>query len=85
MSRDSSGLHTASPSGLVPVDGACPDSFLSMTRAFVPPVARVISVLRIARAVAWVTVKVLFVVIAVPLVVVFTVASVGSIFAGGSW
>jgi hypothetical protein len=43
------------------------------------------SVLRIARAVAWVTVKVLFVVVAVPLIVIFAAASFGAIFAHGAW
>jgi hypothetical protein len=85
-------VHAVSPSALVPetqacapVIGNCADSYLSSCCAFVSPAARVMSVLRIARAVAWITVKVLFVVVAAPLIVLFVVASFGAIFAHGAW
>jgi len=90
--RRSYGVHSVSPSGLIPVtptgmpvDGNCSDSYLSISGAFVSPAVPVMSVLRIARAVAWVTVKVLFVVVAVPLILLFAVASFGVIFARGGW
>jgi hypothetical protein len=85
-------VHAVSPSGLIPVtqtgmtvDGNCSDNYLSTSGAFVSPAVRVMSVLRIVRAVAWVTVKVLFVVVAVPLILLFAVASFGVIFAHGAW
>jgi hypothetical protein len=85
MGRSRSSLHATSPSGLVLVDDECSASYLSATRAFVTPAARVTSVLRIARAGAWITVKALFVVVAVPLILIFVVASFGVIFARGGW
>jgi hypothetical protein len=84
--------HVVSSSGLIPVtqtgvlvDGDCGDSFLSTSGAFVSPAVRAMSVLRIARAAAWVTAKVLFVVVAVPLILLFVVASFGAMFARGPW
>lgn len=82
------GVDAASPRGLIPVtrtgilvDGECSDGYQSTSS----PAVLVMSVLRIARAVAWVTVKALFVVVAVPLIVIFAVASFGVIFARGAW
>jgi hypothetical protein len=43
------------------------------------------SVLRIMNTVAWVTVKVPFVVVAVPLILLFAVASSGAMLAHGTW
>ena len=83
MSRGSANRDAGSPSGLVLADAS--DSYLSMAGAVVPPAVRLISILRTARAVAWFTVKVLFALVAVPLIVLFAVASVGGMFAHGSW
>ena len=86
------GVHAVSPSVLIPVrqtgmpvDGNCSDSYLSTSGAFVGPAAGMRTVLRVARTVAWATVKVLFVVVAVPLIVIFAAASFGAIFAHGAW
>jgi K+ transporter len=64
------------------IDDQSPDSFLATTGAFVSPAVRVTSVLKGVRSVAWVTVKILFVMIAVPLILLFAIASFGAIFAG---
>ena len=49
----------------MPLDGNSSDGYLSTSGAFVSPAVRVKSVLRIARAATGVTLKVLFVVVAV--------------------
>ncbi len=56
------------------------DSYLSVSAAAVSPAARVSSALRIARTATWATVKVLFVVVAVPLIVIFAIASIAAMF-----
>jgi hypothetical protein len=92
VSKSRSGIQAVSPSGRIAVaqtgivaDGQCSVSYLSTTGAFVSPAVRAMSALRVARAVAWVTVKVLFVVVAVPLIVLFAIASIGAMFAHGAW
>jgi hypothetical protein len=67
------------------MDRNCSDSFLATSGAFVSPAVRVMLMLRIARAVAWITVKLVFVVVAVPLIAIFAAASFGAIFAHGAW
>jgi K+ transporter len=71
--------------GLLLVDGQCTQSFLATTGAFASPAVRVMSVLKGACSVARVMVKVLFVVVAVPLILLFAIASFGAIFAGLHW
>jgi hypothetical protein len=92
VSKSHHGVQPVSQSGpvqvgqsVILVDGECSASYLATTGAFVSPAARIASALSIARAAAWVTVKVLFVVVAVPLIVLFAVASFGAMFARGSW
>jgi hypothetical protein len=92
VSKPRYGIQPVSPSVPIPVtqtgilvDGDRSVSYLSATGAFVSPAVRVTSALRTAGAVAWVTVKVLFVVVAVPLIVVFAVACFGAMIARGPW
>jgi K+ transporter len=67
------------------VDEQSPDSFLATSGAFVSPAVRVVSVLKGVRPAAWVTVKILFVMIAAPLILLFAIASFGAMFAGFHW
>jgi hypothetical protein len=92
VSKSHHGIQPVSYSGPIQVaqsgtlvDAECSVSYLASTGAFASPAARIASALTIARAVTWVAVKVLFVVIAVPLIVLFAVASFGAMFARGAW
>jgi K+ transporter len=67
------------------VDSQCSDGFVATTGAFVSPAVRVASVLKGVRSVAWVTVKILLVMIAVPFILLFAIASFGAMFAGFHW
>jgi len=73
------------PGGLTVADDACTQSFLSTTGAFDRPAVRLRSGVQAARAGAWLIVKILFVVVAVPLILLFAIASFGAIFAGLHW
>lgn len=92
MSKHRYGAYAIPPSGLIPAtrigepgDGECSVSFLATTGAFVSAAARVRSALSIAQAVLWVIVKVLFVMVAVPLILLFAVASFGAMIFGHGW